>query len=100
MGDAGSIPGLGRSPGEGNGNPLHPVFWPVKSHRQRNAAGHSPRGRKESDTGVELFRGQLIISFHLKKTNRQQKTIQQKIRIERKELGSSPHDLQLGVQMG
>ena len=22
-GDAGSIPGLGRSPGEGNGNPLH-----------------------------------------------------------------------------
>ena len=23
MGDLGSIPGLGRSPGEGNGNPLH-----------------------------------------------------------------------------
>ena len=46
MGDAGLIPGLGRSPGEGNGNPLHPVFWPVKSHRQRNPAGHSPRGRK------------------------------------------------------
>ena len=23
MGDPGSIPGLGRSPGEGNGNPLH-----------------------------------------------------------------------------
>ena len=22
-GDAGSIPGMGRSPGEGNGNPLH-----------------------------------------------------------------------------
>ena len=23
IGDAGSIPGLGRSPGEGHGNPLH-----------------------------------------------------------------------------
>ena len=23
VGDVGSIPGLGRSPGEGNGNPLH-----------------------------------------------------------------------------
>ena len=27
VGDPGSIPGLGRSPGEGNGNPL-PVFLP------------------------------------------------------------------------
>ena len=26
-GDAGSIPGTGRSPGEGNGNPLQ-YFWP------------------------------------------------------------------------
>ena len=25
-GDPGSIPGLGRSPGEGNGNPLHDYF--------------------------------------------------------------------------
>ena len=29
-GDAGSIPGLGRSPGEGNGNPLYLVFLPGK----------------------------------------------------------------------
>ena len=28
-GDMGSVPGLGRSPGEGNGNPL-PVFLPGK----------------------------------------------------------------------
>ena len=27
-GDSGSIPGLGRSPGGGNGNPLTPVFLP------------------------------------------------------------------------
>ena len=30
-GDVGSIPGLGRSPGEGNGNSLQ-YFWPEKSH--------------------------------------------------------------------
>ena len=32
-GDAGWIPGLRRSPGEGNGNP--PVFLPRESHGQR-----------------------------------------------------------------
>ena len=31
-GDLGSIPGLRRSPGEGNGNPLH--FLPGKSYGQ------------------------------------------------------------------
>ena len=34
-GDPGSIPGSGRSPGEGNGNPL-PVFLPGESHGQRS----------------------------------------------------------------
>ena len=40
-GDVGSIPGLGRSSGEGNGNPI-PVFLPGESHRQTAwwAAGH------------------------------------------------------------
>ena len=27
--DIGSIPGLGRFPGEGNGNPLHMVAWEI-----------------------------------------------------------------------
>ena len=36
--DMGSIPGLGRYPGEGNGNPLTPVFF----HGQRNLEGYSP----------------------------------------------------------
>ena len=27
--DPGSIPGLGRSPGEGNGNPLHNLAWRI-----------------------------------------------------------------------
>ena len=29
VGDLGSIPGLGRSPGEGNGNPLHTLAWKI-----------------------------------------------------------------------
>jgi len=45
--DPGSIPALGISPGEGNGNPLTPVFLPRKSQGQRILAGYSPWGRKE-----------------------------------------------------
>ena len=54
-GNPGSIPGLAKSPGERNGNPLQyswqstPVFLPEKSHGQRSLAGYSPRGHKESD---------------------------------------------------
>ena len=29
MGDPGSIPGSGRSPGEGNGNPLRTLAWKI-----------------------------------------------------------------------
>ena len=39
--DLGSIPGSGRSPGEGNGKPLqYPVFLPGKFHGQRSLAGY------------------------------------------------------------
>ena len=48
VGDPGSIPGLGRSSGEGNGNPLQ-VPLPGKSHGQRSLVGYSPWGCKESD---------------------------------------------------
>ena len=37
-GDMGSIPGSGRSPGEGNGNPLQ-YFLPGKPHEHRSLAG-------------------------------------------------------------
>ena len=50
-GDLGSIPGLERSPGQGNGNPLQ-YFLPEKSHGQRSLVGYSPWGHKESDTTV------------------------------------------------
>ena len=43
--DLGSIPGSGRSPGEGNGNALqYPL--PGKSHEQRSLVGYSPRVAK------------------------------------------------------
>ena len=48
-GDVGSIPGLGRSPGRGHGNPLQ-YSCLRKSHGQRSLMGYSPQGHKESNT--------------------------------------------------
>ena len=45
--DSGLIPGLGRSPGVGNGNSLQ-LFLLGKSHRQRSL-GYCPRATKESN---------------------------------------------------
>ena len=45
--DAGSIPGLGRSPG-GYGNPLQYSCLKI-SHGQGRLAGYSPWGHKQSD---------------------------------------------------
>ena len=48
-GDLGSIPGSGRSPGEGNGNP--PQFSCLENpHGQRSLVGCSPWDHKELDT--------------------------------------------------
>ena len=49
----GSIPGSGRSPGEGKWQPT-PVFLPGESHGRRSLVGYSPWGRKESDTTERL----------------------------------------------
>ena len=51
-GDWGSIPGSGRFPVEGNGNPL--VFLLGEFHGQRSLAGSSLWGAKESDTSEQL----------------------------------------------
>ena len=48
-GDLGSIPGLGRYPGEGKGYLPTPVFWPGEFHGL-----YSPWGGKESDTTEQL----------------------------------------------
>ena len=47
-GDLGSVPELGRSPEDGNGNPLQ-LFLPGEFHGQRSLAGYSPWGRQELD---------------------------------------------------
>jgi len=48
VGDLGSIPGLGRSRGEGHGNVLQ--YSCLKNpHGQRNLVGYSPWGHKEPD---------------------------------------------------
>ena len=45
--DAGSIPGSGRFPGEGNGNPLQ--YSCLENLTDRSLAGHSPWDPKELD---------------------------------------------------
>ena len=47
--DLGSVPGLGRSPGGGHGNPLQ-YSCLENPHGQRGLAGYSLCGHKESDT--------------------------------------------------
>ena len=52
-GDLGSIPGLGRSPGGGHGNPLQ-YSCLENPPEQRSLVGYSPWGRKESDMTERL----------------------------------------------
>ena len=51
-GNLGSIPGLGRSPGEGNGNPCQ--YSCLENSMERRLVGYSPWGQKESDTTEQL----------------------------------------------
>ena len=51
--DPGSIPGSGRSAGEGNGNPLQ-FYCLEKSHELKSLVGYSPWSRKELDTTERL----------------------------------------------
>ena len=49
-GDTGSIPDSGKSPGEGNGNPLqYSCLKKIPSHGRRILTDYSPQGHKESD---------------------------------------------------
>ena len=55
--DLGSIPGSGRSPGEGNGNPpmaTHSSTLAWKIPWRESLIGYSPWGYKESDTTERL----------------------------------------------
>ena len=56
--DVGLIPGSGRSPGGGNGNPLQ-YFLPGESRGQRKVEGYSPWGCKR--VGQDLAPKQLLL---------------------------------------
>ena len=56
MGDQGSIPGLGRYPGEGNGKPT-PVLVPGEFHEERGLTGYSSWSHKELDTTERVILG-------------------------------------------
>ena len=55
VGDLGSIPGLGRSPGEGKG-------YPLQYSGLENSMDYSPWGRKELDTTEQIS---LLLSYIL-----------------------------------
>ena len=48
LGDLGSIPGLGRFPGGGHGNPFQ--YSCLENPHGQSLAGYSPWGHKELDT--------------------------------------------------
>ena len=52
VGDPGSIPGSGRSPGEGNGTPLQ--YSCLENPMDKEPGGLQSTGRKESDTTEQL----------------------------------------------
>ena len=60
-GDKGLIPESGRSPREGNGNPL--VFLPGKSYGQRSLVGCGPWGCKDLGTTERLTLDIIIVFF-------------------------------------
>ena len=51
-GNLGSIPGLGRSPGEGNGYTCQ--YSCLENSVERRLVGYSPWGQKELDTTEQL----------------------------------------------
>ena len=62
IGNLGSIPGLGRSPGGGHGNPLH-YSCLENPHGQRSLAAYNPWGCKQQDTTELLNTHFYEISF-------------------------------------
>ena len=66
LAELGSVPGLGRSPRGGHGNPFQ-YSCLENSHGQRSLAGYSPRSLKESDTCTTKH-STALVSFRGAKT--------------------------------
>ena len=71
MEDLGSIPGLGRSPREGNGNLLQ--YCCLEHSMDRSLASHCPWGCKGSDTTEQLTQTHTYIHTKRKLKNLWQK---------------------------
>ena len=74
LGDLGSIPESGRSPGGGHGNPLQ-YSCLENPHGQRSLVGYSPWGHKESDTIELLSTAQYIIYLNVENYLRKYKNV-------------------------
>ena len=71
-GDTDSIPGSGRSPGEGNGNP---VFLPGKFHGEKSLVGYIVHGVVQSQTLLkcclqqqQILEGIVVLGLCIKKS--------------------------------
>ena len=64
VGNLGLTPGLGRSPGEGNGHST-PVFLRREFHGQRSLLGYCPRGLKELDRAEWLTLSLFFCTPHI-----------------------------------
>ena len=65
MGDLGLIPGLGRSPGGGHGNPIQYSFL-ENPHGQSSLAGYSQWGCREWDMTEQLSTHNMLQIFFFK----------------------------------
>ena len=74
VGDLSLIPGLGRSPGGGHGNPLQ-CSCLENHHGQKNLAGYSPWGLKELDTTEWLSTAQHKPVLVSEKQSRKEKVL-------------------------
>ena len=61
--DVHSIPGSGRSPGEGNSNPLQYSCLENPSHGQRSLVGYSPWGQAKSQTRLSDLTHMHVLFF-------------------------------------
>ena len=66
VGNLGLIAGLGRSLGEGHGNPLQ-YSCLENPHGHRSLAGYNPQGHKESDATLNTHFFKILYDIQIKK---------------------------------